>query len=110
MPGRAVQYYDVASYLVGRWACAFTLLITVISLFSTSVSPALPECSRSQADISCRVAGASATAGVLKMTFATPRNKFNILLAVMSIFNAWVAMEVCHLQLICLALQASPRS
>ena len=58
VPGRAVQYYDVAGYLVGNWAGAFTLLITVISLFSTSMRPALPQCSRSQADTSCRVAGA----------------------------------------------------
>jgi len=36
VPGRAVQYYDVAGYLVGRWAGAFTLLITIISLLSTS--------------------------------------------------------------------------
>ena len=47
VPGRAVQYYDVAGYLVGRWAGAFTLLITVISLFSTSMPSALPQCSRS---------------------------------------------------------------
>ena len=37
MPGRAVQYYDVAGYLVGRPAGAFTLLVTVVSLMSTSM-------------------------------------------------------------------------
>lgn len=36
MAGRAVQYYDVAGYLVGRPAGAFTLFITVVSLVSTS--------------------------------------------------------------------------
>lgn len=36
MPGRAVQYYDVAGYLVGRPAGAFTLFITIVSLMSTS--------------------------------------------------------------------------
>ena len=38
MKGRSVQYYDVAGYLVGRWAGYFTLLITVISLCSTSIA------------------------------------------------------------------------
>ena len=57
VPGRAVQYYDVAGYLVGRWAGAFTLLITVISLFSTSMLPALSQSSRSQAHTSCEGAG-----------------------------------------------------
>ncbi|CAL5229390.1 g12708 [Coccomyxa viridis] len=36
--GRAVQYYDVAGYLVGRPAGAFTLFITVVSLVSTSIA------------------------------------------------------------------------
>ena len=58
MPRRAVQYYDVAGYLVGRWAGAFTLLITVISLFSTSMPSTLLQCSRSQTDTSLIVTGA----------------------------------------------------
>ena len=37
--GRAVQYYDVAGYLVGRPAGAFTLFITIVSLVSTSKHP-----------------------------------------------------------------------
>ena len=41
VPGRAVQYYDVAGYLVGRPAGAFTLFITIISLMSTSKHPSL---------------------------------------------------------------------
>ena len=39
MAGRAVQYYDVAGYLVGRPAGAFTLFITIVSLVSTSEHP-----------------------------------------------------------------------
>ena len=83
VPGRVVQYYDVAGYLVGRWAGAFTLLITVISLFSTSASPALPPCPRSQADTSCRVAGARVS--VFLMTIARPRESVNGLLATVAI-------------------------
>lgn len=41
VPGRAVQYFEVAGHLVGKWAGAFTLLITVISLISTS-APLIP--------------------------------------------------------------------
>ena len=73
VPGRAVQYYDVAGYLVGRWAGAFTLLITVISLFSTSVSSALPQSSGSKQTLHAELQGQGAS--VSAMTIAWPRDR-----------------------------------